>query len=58
MYKIVKDPSGKISYTKVVDGIGISFVESPGNRDWQDYLDWVAEGNIPEEAEESTPNLS
>jgi hypothetical protein len=57
MYKIIKDPNGKICYTKVIDDVGISFVETPGNRDWQDYLDWVAKGNTPEEAEQSTPSL-
>jgi hypothetical protein len=57
MYKIIKDPNGKICYTKVSDGVGLSFVETPGNRDWQDYLDWVAEGNTPEEVEQSTPSV-
>ena len=26
----------------------ISFTEAPGNRHYEEYLEWVAEGNTPE----------
>ena len=34
---------------RILDGASIPF--DPANTDYQEYLEWVAEGNTPEEAE-------
>lgn len=49
MYKVFVDANGNKSYSRVIGGEGISFVESPGNRDWEQFQEWVAEGNTPED---------
>ena len=30
------------------NGIKVSFNEAPGNRHYEEYLEWLAEGNEPE----------
>ena len=55
-YRLVNDPvSGAESSTilRVADNAWIPKTE--GNRDYQQYLEWVAEGNTPEPAETSDP---
>jgi hypothetical protein len=48
------------NYTKLVnkfetvfwyeeDGFRVSFAQTPGNRHYEEYLLWLAEGNEPEE---------
>ena len=52
-YKLTKNIDGTISETQVIrisDGAFIPFDEA--NTDYQEYLEWVAEGNTPEEADE------
>ena len=45
MYKLTKENNSVIK-----DGVvGIPF--DPANTDYQAYLEWVSEGNIPEEAD-------
>jgi hypothetical protein len=45
MYKLTKENNSVIK-----DGVvGIPFDEA--NKDYQAYLEWIAEGNTPEEAE-------
>ncbi len=52
MYKIIKNPfSNEItSILRLSDTTFIPF--DPGNRDYQEYLEWLAQGNEPEPAEE------
>ena len=54
MYRIVKGPSGELSYLKVLENGGIAFTESPGNKDWEEYQKWIEEGNTPEVVEHLT----
>jgi len=52
MYKLSPIQYGQIQSTSVIrttDGACIPF--DPDNTDYQAYLKWVAEGNIPEAAE-------
>jgi len=53
MYKLVNDVSGSLcSITCIMDnGKEMSIPFDPANTDYQEYLEWVAEGNTPEEAE-------
>ena len=52
-YKLQTNTDGEIqSVAKYVDGVfrmSIPFVEA--NTDYQEYLQWLDEGNTPEEAE-------
>lgn len=50
MYKLYKDPEGKISAIQKGDSMWIPMIED--NVDYQKYLEWVAEGNTPEPADE------
>jgi len=36
---------------KVMEGRVLSIPFDPANTDYQEYLEWVAKGNTPEEAE-------
>ena len=53
MYKKLIDPITKQDSTeqikRLADGAFIPFDEA--NTDYQEYLEWLAEGNTPEEAE-------
>ena len=51
MYKLIKDLiSNEINMVRrLSDGACIPFAEA--NTDYQEYLEWLAEGNTPEEAE-------
>jgi len=50
MYKLTKDPqTNEINGVCKDDKYGIPF--DPNNTDYQEYLEWVAEGNTPEEAD-------
>ena len=53
MYKKLIDPITKQDSTNQIkrlsDAAVIPF--DPANTDYQEYLEWIAEGNTPEEAE-------
>jgi hypothetical protein len=50
MYKLNKYEGKEVSVNRLSDGASIPF--DPMNRDYQEYLKWVAEGNEPEPADE------
>ena len=42
----------QVTTIKKIDGDVVSFIPmDEGNRDYQEYLKWVAEGNTPDPAE-------
>ena len=50
-YKLQKDYTNEICAITIV-GENISIPLSPGNREYEEYLKWLAEGNTPEAADE------
>lgn len=56
MYKIIIGPTGSKTITKRVNGGTLSFSDpSPGNSDYEEYLQWLAAGNTPEPPEPPRP---
>ena len=51
MYKFKTDEHGVKVFIKETEVNVISFNENPANTDYQAYLLWLAEGNVPEAAE-------
>ena len=52
MYKLLKNFQGQIdSVLRIADSAVIPF--DPANTDYQVYLEWLAEGNEPEPADEA-----
>jgi hypothetical protein len=51
MYKLIKDPMSDnlITVKRLSDNAFIPFDEA--NTDYQEYLEWLAEGNTPEPAD-------
>ena len=45
------EPNELAGVLLVIDGIEYSVPISDGNRYYQEYLEWVAEGNTPEPAD-------
>ena len=56
MYKLVRNIfSGDIEVVNKTEGnIMLSIPFDEANTDYQEYLAWLAEGNVPEPAEEVT----
>jgi hypothetical protein len=51
MYKLLKNFQGQIdSVLRIADSAAIPF--DPANTDYQVYVEWLAEGNTPEPADE------
>jgi hypothetical protein len=50
MYKLFSINGKVVSVNRLSDGASIPF--DPDNIDYQKYLEWVAEGNTPEPADE------
>ena len=52
-YKLINDWEGKLASIRKTDDNGNKFFIpiSTGNRDYQQYLAWVAEGNTAEAAD-------
>jgi len=52
MYKLIKDPMTDevMSIQRLSDTAFVPFAS--GNRDYQEYLEWLAQGNTPEPADE------
>ena len=53
MYKLVYNPRADAPYEHIVQRLSDGFFIplDPANRDCQQYLAWLAEGNTPEPAE-------
>tara|TARA_R110000868_G_scaffold227130_2_gene480143 strand:- start:54 stop:218 length:165 start_codon:yes stop_codon:yes gene_type:complete len=51
MYKLWKSVMGKEAIIRTSDGACIPFDNA--NTDYQQYLEWVSQGNQPEPAEEN-----
>lgn len=53
MYKKVKNILGEIDNNNIQRTADNAFIPfDPANTNYQEYLDWIAEGNTPEEADE------
>ena len=50
MYKLLNNLEGTPTAVLRQDGASIPF--DPANTDYQAYLKWLAEGNVPESADE------
>ncbi len=51
--KLCNDTNGNLNNLWITDdkGVGYAVPFDPANTDYQAYLEWVAEGNTPEEAD-------
>lgn len=50
---VIIDGQTSSEVVKKIDGDKISFVPNdPANIDWQEYQEWLAQGNEPEPADE------
>ena len=54
MYKLTQNSFGQTVVIKTDGNTTTSFLEDPANTDYQAYLAWLAEGNVPEPADQPT----
>ena len=55
MYKLYKLLNGEFGVLRTnADGSQSSFLQDPANTDYQAYLAWLAEGNVPTPADQPT----
>jgi hypothetical protein len=52
-YKLLESDGVVAGALRLADNTSIPF--APGNRDYQEYLEWLAEGNTPEPADPPPP---
>ena len=53
MYKLLKNLSGQVTAVELIsNGFAISIPFDSSNTDYQEYLEWLAEGNEPLPADE------
>ena len=53
MYKKIINMLGNIEENRIKRTSDNAFIPfDPANKDYQEYLEWVADGNTPEEADE------
>jgi len=51
-YKLINNEEGNLSLIlRTVNGVKTWIPLNEANTDYQEYLEWLAEGNTPEEAE-------
>jgi hypothetical protein len=55
MYKLIKDPRTNEVCAIAKVGANLSFPLNPENTDYQAYLEWLAEGNVPLAADALVP---
>jgi len=48
-YYTAMSPYGEIVIIKLNSSSVLSFAQDPANTDYQQYLAWLEEGNVPEE---------
>jgi hypothetical protein len=51
-YKLYSTPTGGVNVQRIADGACIP--QDPANTDYQAYLAWLAEGNVPTPADQPT----
>ena len=52
MYKLFKHPiTNEVSSVEKIEGQRLCIPFDPANTDYQEYLQWLDEGNTPEEAD-------
>ena len=51
-YQIFNNRDGSSGVRKIADGLVYCIPFNPDNADYQKYLEWLAEGNTPEPADQ------